>query len=159
MRPDRIIVGEALELVQSVISGHPGSLATIHASDPSRPCCARTAQAADLGAAVPGRRPGPDRDVDPPGGTPRPGQRRDAAGRFDRRDGRSRHPTGQFLVRELFRFRTSGQAPDNYPSGRLESTGAVPSFAAESDAPALRSAPTAGDSHARKANGTDDLDS
>src|SRR5262249_24052919 len=39
MRPDRIIVGEvrrgeALELVQSMISGHPGSLATIHASDP-----------------------------------------------------------------------------------------------------------------------------
>ncbi len=39
MRPDRIIVGEvrsgeALELVQSMISGHPGSLATIRASDP-----------------------------------------------------------------------------------------------------------------------------
>ncbi len=39
MRPDRIIVGEvrrgeALDLVQSMISGHPGSMATIHASDP-----------------------------------------------------------------------------------------------------------------------------
>jgi pilus assembly protein CpaF len=39
MRPDRIIVGEcrrgeALDLVQSMISGHPGSLSTVHASDP-----------------------------------------------------------------------------------------------------------------------------
>ncbi|MFO0954201.1 MAG: ATPase, T2SS/T4P/T4SS family, partial [Isosphaeraceae bacterium] len=39
MRPDRIIVGEvrrgeALDLVQSMMSGHPGSLATIHANDP-----------------------------------------------------------------------------------------------------------------------------
>ena len=39
MRPDRIIVGEvrrgeALELVQSMLSGHSGSLATLHASSP-----------------------------------------------------------------------------------------------------------------------------
>lgn len=39
MRPDRIIVGEvrqgeALDLIQSMISGHPGALSTVHASDP-----------------------------------------------------------------------------------------------------------------------------
>jgi pilus assembly protein CpaF len=39
MRPDRIIVGEvrrgeALDLVQSMISGHAGSLSTVHASSP-----------------------------------------------------------------------------------------------------------------------------
>jgi pilus assembly protein CpaF len=39
MRPDRIIIGEvrrgeALELVQSMLSGHSGSLATLHASSP-----------------------------------------------------------------------------------------------------------------------------
>ena len=39
MRPDRIIVGEvrsgeALDLVQSMISGHAGSLSTIHATSP-----------------------------------------------------------------------------------------------------------------------------
>lgn len=39
MRPDRIIVGEvrrgeALDLVQSMLSGHAGSLATVHASTP-----------------------------------------------------------------------------------------------------------------------------
>jgi pilus assembly protein CpaF len=39
MRPDRIIVGEvrsgeALDLVQSMISGHAGSLSTVHASTP-----------------------------------------------------------------------------------------------------------------------------
>jgi pilus assembly protein CpaF len=39
MRPDRIVVGEvrrgeALDLIQSMISGHAGSLATVHASTP-----------------------------------------------------------------------------------------------------------------------------
>jgi pilus assembly protein CpaF len=39
MRPDRILIGEvrrgeALDLVQSMISGHSGSLATVHASTP-----------------------------------------------------------------------------------------------------------------------------
>lgn len=39
MRPDRIVVGEvrrgeALDLVQSMISGHSGSMATVHASTP-----------------------------------------------------------------------------------------------------------------------------
>lgn len=40
MRPDRIVVGEvrrgeALDLIQSMLSGHDGSLATVHASTPS----------------------------------------------------------------------------------------------------------------------------
>jgi len=40
MRPDRIIVGEvrrgeALDLIQSMLSGHDGSLTTVHASTPS----------------------------------------------------------------------------------------------------------------------------
>src|SRR4029453_15728278 len=39
MRPDRIIVGEvrggeALDMIQSMISGHAGSLTTVHASTP-----------------------------------------------------------------------------------------------------------------------------
>ena len=39
MRPDRIVVGEvrkgeALDLIQSMLSGHDGSLATVHASSP-----------------------------------------------------------------------------------------------------------------------------
>ena len=39
MRPDRIIVGEvrggeALDMVQSMISGHTGSLTTVHATSP-----------------------------------------------------------------------------------------------------------------------------
>jgi pilus assembly protein CpaF len=40
MRPDRILIGEvrrgeALELIQSMLSGHSGSLSTIHASSPA----------------------------------------------------------------------------------------------------------------------------
>lgn len=40
MRPDRILIGEvrrgeALELIQSMLSGHSGSLSTLHASSPS----------------------------------------------------------------------------------------------------------------------------
>ncbi len=40
MRPDRIVVGEvrrgeALDLIQSMLSGHDGSLATVHASSPN----------------------------------------------------------------------------------------------------------------------------
>ncbi len=39
MRPDRIVVGEvrggeALDMIQSMLSGHAGSLSTIHASSP-----------------------------------------------------------------------------------------------------------------------------
>jgi hypothetical protein len=44
-------------------------------------------------------------------------------------------------------------------SDRLESTGAVTSFAAEIDAPGLRRTPRAGEGHAGMANGTDGLDS
>jgi hypothetical protein len=66
---------------------------------------------------------------------------------------------GQYHVRELFQSRTSGQAPDNHPSDRLGSTGAVPSFAASIDAPGLRRTPSAAESHAGMANGTDCLDS
>lgn len=41
MRPDRIIVGEcrggeALDMIQSMNSGHAGSLSTVHADDPAR---------------------------------------------------------------------------------------------------------------------------
>lgn len=41
MRPDRIVVGEirrgeALDLIQAMLSGHDGALSTVHASDPLR---------------------------------------------------------------------------------------------------------------------------
>jgi pilus assembly protein CpaF len=164
MRPDRIIVGEvrrgeALELVQSMISGHPGSLATIHASDPlsallrlellSRltpvplpPDVARAQIALAIQLVV--------QLVRASDGTRRVDSIAETAG-VD--------AAGHYLVRELFRFRTSGQAPDDHPGGRLESTDAVPSFAARIDAPALRRPPGAGDSHAGMADGTDCPDS
>ena len=39
MRPDRILIGEvrrgeALEMIQAMLSGHAGSLSTLHASSP-----------------------------------------------------------------------------------------------------------------------------
>jgi hypothetical protein len=66
---------------------------------------------------------------------------------------------GQYPVRELSRFRTSGRALDNHPSDRLQPTGVVPSFAAMIDASGLLRTPSAGESHAGMSNGTDCLDS
>jgi pilus assembly protein CpaF len=142
-----------------MISGHPGSLATIHASDPlsallrlellSRltpvplpPDVARAQIALAIHLVVQLVRTGD--------GTRRIDSIAETAG-VD--------AAGQYLVHELFRFRTSCQGPDNPPSGRLKSTGAVPSFAAETDVRALRHSPSAGDSHAGVANETDDPDS
>jgi pilus assembly protein CpaF len=145
MRPDRIIVGEvrrgeALDLVQSMISGHPGSLATIHASDPhsallrlellSRmnpvplpPDVARAqiALAIDVVVQLARLREGVRRVVSVA----------ESAGLDS---------AGQYAVRELYRFRT----PPGGGPGRLEPTGIAPRFADEAEAYGLSLKPRNG---------------
>jgi pilus assembly protein CpaF len=154
MRPDRIIVGEvrrgeALELVQSMISGHPGSLATIHASDPlsallrlellSRmtpvplpPDVARGQIALAIHLVVQLARTSD-------------GARRVVA--IAETDGLD--AAGQYVVHELFHFHASGQAA----TGRLEPTAAIPSFSTEIDATGQGPAPSPGEIPAVRSNG------
>src|SRR5262249_40968585 len=138
MRPDRIVVGEvrrgeALDLVQSMISGHPGSLATIHASDP---------HSALLRLELLSRmNPGP---LPPDVARTQTALATDGVVQLARlRDGARRvvslaetgglDPAGQYAVRELYHFRTP---PEGGP-GRLEPTGVTPRLADEAEAHGL----------------------
>jgi pilus assembly protein CpaF len=136
MRPDRIVIGEvrrgeALDLIQSMLSGHSGSLTTVHAntprdamhrleilslmSDVSIPvhvARSQVASAVDVVLQI-------ARLVD--------GSRRviaisEVVGLTD---------TGDYAVRSLYQFRAAGRDHDGRVRGALESTGEKPSFASE----------------------------
>ena len=136
MRPDRIVVGEvrrgeALDLIQSMISGHAGSLSTVHAntprdaairletlcmmSDVSLPVqVARTQVASALHVIVNIARLGD-------------GSRRvqcisEALGLDDR---------NQYVFTDLFRFQAEGRDAEGRILGRMLPTGTTPTFAAE----------------------------
>jgi pilus assembly protein CpaF len=137
MRPDRIIVGEvrageALDMVQSMISGHAGSLSTVHASNP-RDALIRLETLALMS------------DIE----IPQPIARAQVAAaihlvvqltRFT--DDGSRRITQiaevcglneqhQYVVRELFRYRLQGRDANGKHIAELEPTGELPSFAQE----------------------------
>ncbi|HTN76390.1 MAG TPA: CpaF/VirB11 family protein, partial [Pirellulaceae bacterium] len=137
MRPDRIIVGEvrageALDMVQSMISGHAGSLSTVHASNP-RDALIRLETLALMS------------DIEIPQAIAR-AQVASAIHlivqltRFT--DDGSRAITQisevcglneqhQYELRELFRYRLRGRDAQGRRSGELEPTGVLPSFANE----------------------------
>ena len=136
MRPDRIIVGEvrrgeALDLVQSMLSGHAGSLATVHASTP-RDAAIRLETLCLLS------------DVSLPAHVARVQvsssiQMVIQIERF--RDGSRRLRTiseclglddsGNFLFRDIFRFHAAGLDEEGRLLGELRWTGEQPTFARE----------------------------
>lgn len=136
MRPDRIVVGEirrgeALDLIQSMISGHAGSLTTVHASTPrdaairletlclmsdvSLPIYVARAQLASAVQVVVQIARFPD------------GTRRLQT--ISEMLALSADQNYQF--QDLFQFQASGRDVDGKIQGELVATGARPTFAAE----------------------------
>ncbi len=137
MRPDRIIVGEvrggeALDLIQSMISGHAGSISTIHAnsaldamirletlslmSDVELPVYvarAQVASAVDLVVQI-------DRFTE------------DGSRKITRiTEGCGLDDKNQYVLRDLFRLQLRGKSRDGRLRGELAPTGLQPSFATE----------------------------
>lgn len=137
MRPDRILVGEvrggeALDMIQSMLSGHAGSLTTVHASSP-RDALLRLETLSLMS------------DVELPVYVAR-AQAASAIHvvvqltRFvedgSRRVTRITEVTGldaqnQYQFRDIFKSRQYGHLPDGRLDVRLEPTGESPEFAAE----------------------------
>jgi pilus assembly protein CpaF len=136
MRPDRIVVGEvrrgeALDLIQSMISGHAGAMTTVHASSP-------------FDAAVRLETLSLMSDVELPLVVARSqvGSALDLVVQITRlHDGTRRLKSiteclgldkdNQYRFRDLFALRTAGVDSDGRISGELVATGEVPSFSAE----------------------------
>lgn len=129
MRPDRILVGEvrrgeALDLVQSMLSGHDGELSTVHASSP-RLALVRLETLAlmnDVGLPIHVARTQVGQAIHViaqmtrfPDGTRKVSQIAEVAG-TDERHG--------YRVRTLFRFRRTGRDAAGFILGELEHTGA-----------------------------------
>jgi pilus assembly protein CpaF len=136
MRPDRIVVGEvrrgeALDLVQSMLSGHAGSLSTVHANTPRdaavrlETLCmmsdvglpvhvARTQVASALNLVVNIARLGD--------GSRRVQAISEMLGLDDR---------GNYQFRDLYRFYPSGRDGEGRIIGEIRATGEKPTFAEE----------------------------
>ena len=136
MRPDRIIVGEvrrgeALDLIQSMISGHAGSLTTVHAntprdaasrletlclmSDTSLPLyVARSQVASAIHLVV--------QLVRMPDGSRRVHTISESLGLDE---------NNTYVWQDLFCFKGSGRDANGRHQGRLQATGIVPTFADE----------------------------
>jgi pilus assembly protein CpaF len=134
MRPDRIVVGEvrrgeALDLVQSMISGHSGAMTTVHAttahdaairletlsmmSDVALPAhVARLQVASALHLVVCINRL--------PDGSRRIQSISESLGT---------DADGQYAFSNLFRFESEGRTEDGHIAGNLNSTGTKPTFA------------------------------
>lgn len=143
MRPDRIVMGEvrrgeALDLIQSMISGHAGSLTTVHAttardaairletlslmSDTTLPLhVARTQVASAIQLVLQiGRMSDGSRRV------------------LGISEGLGLSEDGQYVFVDLFRFEGTGRNEAGMVTGSLKATGKVPTFAAEVDAMGYR---------------------
>lgn len=136
MRPDRIVVGEvrrgeALDLIQSMLSGHAGSLSTVHANTPRdaairlETLCmmsdvalpvqvARTQVASALHLVVNIARLGD--------GSRRVQSIAECLGLDDR---------NQYVFQELFRFQAAGRDDEGRILGALVTTGVKPTFSEE----------------------------
>jgi len=133
MRPDRVIIGEvrggeALDMIQAMVSGHKGSMSTTHAATP-RETLARIETLALMG------------DID----LPLHALRTQLAlaldvivqiSRFNDGTRRITHisevldldSNGRYQVRDLFAFQTRGMSAEGMIEGQLEPTGLLPTF-------------------------------
>lgn len=136
MRPDRVIIGEvrggeALDMIQAMVSGHKGSMSTTHAATP-RETLARLETLALMG------------DVE----LPLHALRNQLAlaldiivqiSRFADGTRRITHISevldldadGRYQIRDLFVFRATGKDPDGTIQGDLQPTGLLPTFSEE----------------------------
>ncbi|MBS0265861.1 MAG: CpaF family protein [Planctomycetes bacterium] len=134
MRPDRILIGEvrrgeALDLIQSMISGHTGSLATVHASTPQDAASRLETLCLSHDAALPlyvaRSQVGSALHLVVQIERFRDGSRRITAiteclGIDDRQ---------QYVWNDVFRFEADDQAVPDAVTGSLQWTGSRPSFA------------------------------
>jgi pilus assembly protein CpaF len=136
MRPDRIVVGEvrrgeALDLIQSMISGHAGSLTTVHATTP-RDAAIRLetlSLMSDVSLPVHVARMQVASAIDVvvnivrlPDGSRKIRSISECLG-LDRE--------GEYMFEDLFRFQARGVDAEGRVQGALEWTGRTPTFAAE----------------------------
>ena len=133
MRPDRVIIGEvrggeALDMIQAMVSGHKGSMSTVHSATP-RETLARLETLAMMG------------EIDMPLHALRSqiGMALDLVVQISRFTDGSRRIThisevldlddeGRYQLRDLFLFRSKGKDADGNVQGRLEPTGLLPTF-------------------------------
>jgi pilus assembly protein CpaF len=133
MRPDRVIIGEvrggeALDMIQAMVSGHKGSMSTVHSATP-RETLARIETLAMMG------------EIEMPLHALRSqiGMALDLVVQISRFTDGSRRIThisevldldddGRYQLRDLFLFRNKGKDGDGNVLGRLEPTGLLPTF-------------------------------
>ena len=143
MRPDRVLIGEvrggeALDMIQAMVSGHKGSMSTTHAATP-RETMARLETLAMMG------------DLD----LPLHALRSQLAmalelvvqiSRFQDGSRRITHVSevleldrdGRYQLRDLFVFKSSGIDAEGQTLGRLEPTGLLPTFSEQIKVAGLR---------------------
>ncbi len=143
MRPDRVIIGEvrggeALDMIQAMVSGHKGSMSTVHAATPPE-TLARLETLALMG------------DIELPLHALRSqlGLALDVVVQISRFTDGSRRIThisevldldseGRYQLRDLFVFKSRGKDAEGQIQGELEPTGLLPTFAEQIKVAGLR---------------------
>ena len=143
MRPDRVIIGEvrggeALDMIQAMVSGHKGSMSTCHAATP-RETLARLETLSMMG------------NIEMPLHALRNqlAMALDLVIQISRFTDGSRRIThisevldldaeGRYQLRDLFTFKTQGKDADGKIQGDLEPTGLLPTFAEQIKVAGLR---------------------
>jgi pilus assembly protein CpaF len=143
MRPDRVLIGEvrggeALDMIQAMVSGHKGSMSTVHSATP-RETLARIETLAMMG------------DIDMPLHALRSqlAMALDLVVQIARFTDGSRRIThisevldldsdGRYQLRDLFLFRSKGKDAEGNVLGRLEPTGLLPTFSEQLKVAGLR---------------------
>ncbi len=142
LRPDRIVVGEvrgaeALDLIQAMITGHAGSMGTVHANHPEDTLyrLETLSLMSDVRVPTAALRVMVKDAIDVIVQVSRfnDGSRKVThVSEVDRRD-----RSGDYVVRDLYRFRRTGVADDGKILGQHVAMGVLPSFKGQLDADGL----------------------